>query len=136
MIIKTLSDTDSYAHELATRLTVGSVVSLSGPLGVGKTSLIKALCKELGVEQEVTSPSFVLMNRYQGRVPIFHFDLYRLEEMEEVYELGLQECMEQGVCFIEWPELVEDLLPAEAIRLKMNFKKENVRQINEEIDAK
>ncbi len=132
MISKNLSDISSYAHELASRLTVGTVVSFSGPLGVGKTSLIKALCKELGVEQEVTSPSYVLMNHYQGRVPIFHFDLYRLEEKEEVYELGLQECMEQGVCFIEWPELVEDLLPAEAIRLKMKFKKENIRQINEE----
>ena len=132
MILKTPADSSAYARDLAGKLSVGSVVTFKGPLGVGKTFLIKALCKELGVSEDVTSPSYVLMNCYSGRVPIFHFDLYRLQEVEEVYELGLQECMEQGVCLIEWPELVEELLPQEAIRLKMNFTKDNIREINEE----
>ena len=99
---------------------------------MGKTFLIKALCKQLGVVDEVTSPSYVLLNCYEGKVPIFHFDLYRLQEVEEVYELGLPECIEQGVCLIEWPELVEPMLPKDAIRLKMSFSQENLRQIEED----
>ncbi len=132
MMIKTPADSVAYANQLAKKLSVGSVVTFTGPLGVGKTFLIKALCKALGVSAPVTSPSYVLMNCYQGRLPIFHFDLYRLQEVEEVYELGLQECMEQGVCLIEWPELASDLLPEGAIRLSLSFKKENIREINEE----
>ncbi len=132
MISKTPADSVRFAQKLAERLTVGSVVTFSGPLGVGKTFVIKALCKELGVSSEVTSPSYVLMNSYQGRVPIFHFDLYRLQDVEEVYELGLHECIEQGVCLIEWSELVEELLPRDTIKIKMSFKEDNIRQINEE----
>ncbi len=132
MIIKTPGDSIAYAKKLASRLTVGSVVCFEGPLGVGKTFLIKALCKQLGVVDEVTSPSYVLLNCYEGKVPIFHFDLYRLQEVEEVYELGLPECIEQGVCLIEWPELVEPMLPKDAIRLKMSFSQENLRQIEED----
>ncbi len=133
MIIRSKKDSTNYARALADRLAVGSVVTFDGPLGVGKTFLIKELCKRLGVTEEITSPSYVLMNCYQGRVPIFHLDLYRLQEVEELYELGLDECFQQGICLIEWSKLAEDLLPAGTIRVKMKFLEDNTRELNEEI---
>ncbi len=132
MIIRSKRDSQNYARNLADRLVVGSVVTFDGPLGVGKTFLIKELCKNLGVSEEITSPSYVLMNCYQGRVPIFHLDLYRLQEVDELYELGLDECFEQGICFIEWSKIAESLLPAGTIRVKMKFLEDNTRELNEE----
>lgn len=92
-----------------------------GKMGAGKTTFIKALCEALGVEDPVTSPTFALVNEYRSATTgelIYHFDFYRIEKLEEVYDMGYEDYFYSGaLCFIEWPELVEDLLPGDAVRV-------------------
>ena len=109
-----------FGIRFASLLTEGSVVALYGDLGSGKTTCIRGLCRGLGVEQVVTSPTFTLINEYRGRLPVYHFDFYRLESPEELWDLGLEEYFYgDGVCFIEWPEIVRDLLPADRIEIHL-----------------
>lgn len=92
-----------------------------GKMGAGKTTFIKALCEALGVEDPVTSPTFALVNEYRSATTgelIYHFDFYRIKKLEEVYDMGYEDYFYSGaLCFIEWPELVEDLLPGDAVRV-------------------
>ena len=92
-----------------------------GKMGAGKTTFIKALCEALGVEDPVTSPTFALVNEYRSATTgelIYHFDFYRIKKLEEVYDMGYEDYFYSGaICFIEWPELVEDLLPGDAVRV-------------------
>lgn len=92
-----------------------------GKMGAGKTTFIKALCEALGVEDPVTSPTFALVNEYRSATTgelIYHFDFYRIMKLEEVYDMGYEDYFYSGaLCFIEWPELVEDLLPGDAVRV-------------------
>lgn len=92
-----------------------------GKMGAGKTTFIKALCEALGVEDPVTSPTFALVNEYRSATTgelIYHFDFYRIKKLEEVYDMGYEDYFYSGaLCLIEWPELVEDLLPGDAVRV-------------------
>ena len=97
-----------------------AVITLVGSLGAGKTTLTKGICAGLGVKQPVTSPSFTLINEYKGRLPIFHFDFYRLHDQNEAYEIGWEEYIYgPGVCIIEWADKVLSLLPGKRIDIKM-----------------
>ena len=97
---------------LAEYLEKGQVVTFEGNLGSGKTTLIKGICQGLGIEEPVTSPTFTLVNEYQGRLPVYHFDFYRIDDAGELLDLGLEEYFYgQGVCLIEWPEQVQAWLP-------------------------
>ena len=93
-------------------------------MGAGKTTFIKALCEELGVEDPVTSPTFALVNEYRSATTaelIYHFDFYRIKKLEEVYDLGYEDYFYSGaLCLIEWPELVENLLPGDAVRVRID----------------
>lgn len=96
------------------------VVAFYGKMGVGKTTFIKALCEEMGVDDVVTSPTFALVNEYTNGhgEPIYHFDFYRIKKLEEVYDMGYEDYFYSGnLCLIEWPELIEDLLPDDATRI-------------------
>jgi len=97
-----------------------TVVAFYGELGAGKTTLIQALCRHLGVKQEVTSPTFAIVNEYSGsdsRI-IYHFDFYRLDNPEEVLDIGFEDYISSGdLCLMEWPEKIESYLPPETIRL-------------------
>jgi tRNA threonylcarbamoyladenosine biosynthesis protein TsaE len=108
------------------------VVAFSGELGAGKTTLIQALCQELGVEREVTSPTFALVNEYFNAAgeSIFHFDLYRIEEEAELYDLGYEEYFYSGnFCFIEWPEKADRLIPERAVRARIGVLKDGQREL-------
>lgn len=100
----------------------GNVIAFYGKMGVGKTTFIKALCEALGVDDVVTSPTFAIVNEYndgQGD-PIYHFDFYRIKKLEEVYDMGYEDYFYSGYpCLIEWPELIEDLLPDDATRVSI-----------------
>lgn len=113
------SETEVLAGALAAALEPGTVVALIGNLGAGKTRLVRALCEALGVDRhEVGSPTFVLVHEYEGRLPIYHFDTYRLEQPSEFLKLGADEYMSSdGVCLIEWADRVESLLPADHLRI-------------------
>ena len=98
-----------------------SVFAFYGKMGAGKTTFIKAVCEELGVEDVITSPTFAIVNEYRSDTTgelIYHFDFYRIKKIEEVYDMGYEDYFYSGaLCFIEWPELIEELLPEEAVKV-------------------
>ncbi|MDD6862563.1 MAG: tRNA (adenosine(37)-N6)-threonylcarbamoyltransferase complex ATPase subunit type 1 TsaE [Prevotella sp.] len=98
-----------------------TVFAFYGKMGAGKTTFIKAVCEELGVEDVITSPTFAIVNEYRSDTTgelIYHFDFYRIKKSEEVYDMGYEDYFYSGaLCFIEWPELIEELLPEEAVKV-------------------
>lgn len=114
-------DTDRLGQALAAAVLPGLVVSLVGNLGAGKTRLVRSVAAALDVDPlSVASPTFVLIHEYEGRLPVFHFDVYRLRNVEEFLELGAEELMSlDGVCFIEWAERVASALPKDHLRIEI-----------------
>mgnify|MGYP003437534403 FL=1 len=98
-----------------------TVFAFYGKMGAGKTTFIKAVCEELGVEDVITSPTFAIVNEYRSDTTgelIYHFDFYRIKKIEEVYDMGYEDYFYSGaLCFIEWPDLIEELLPEEAVKV-------------------
>jgi tRNA threonylcarbamoyladenosine biosynthesis protein TsaE len=123
-------ETKELGRTLAKGLKAGSVVALSGPLGSGKTVLVQGICSGLGVAELVTSPSFVIINEYPGKIKVYHFDLYRLENMEEFAKLGYEEYFYgNGITLIEWAEKINTFLPRERMEINLEILSENERRI-------
>lgn len=116
-VSKSLEDTSNFAKTLSKRLKVGDVVTLTGDLGAGKTTFVKYLVQALGSKDDVTSPSFTIINEYQGNTKIYHMDMYRLETLDEAMMTGFLDCVnaKDGICLIEWPQIVESVLPKNKI---------------------
>ncbi len=107
-------ETVRLGEQFSARLRKGDVVALYGELGSGKTRFVQGVCKGLDVREYVTSPTFTIINEYDGRMKVFHLDFYRIESLEEVFDLGFEECCDMdGVCLIEWAEVAHKLLPDE-----------------------
>ena len=126
-----LNDVDALAKELST-LICHSIILFDGSMGMGKTTLIKALCKQLNVIDTVSSPTFSLINEYKTRdgKSMYHFDCYRLETPEEAYDFGAEEYLDSGsICLIEWAEKIQPLLPQELHRVKLEYIDQNTRKI-------
>jgi len=126
-------DTERFGSALATLLRPRDVVGLCGDLGAGKTFLARAIARGLGVPEEipVTSPSFTLIKEYDGRMPIYHMDLYRLGSRAELYDLGLWEYYDgDGVCLVEWSDRFEELWPASALVLSIALGQGERRTVN------
>ena len=121
------------AEKVAKRIREGTVVCLEGNLGAGKTLFVQSMAKTLGVQSEVTSPTFNLMNIYEGFCPIVHFDLYRIQTEEELEEIGFYEYTDfpEGIVLIEWGEKFTDALPDDYVRIEIERLKEtrNMRRI-------
>jgi len=115
--LDSLEKTCQLAGKIASQVNIGDVIALSGELGAGKTYFTQCFCKHLGVSEYVSSPSYILLNEYLGRFPIAHFDLYRLDSLDEVLETGLPDFIEQRITVIEWYEVARDLLPKNTIFL-------------------
>lgn len=111
------------ASEIASNLSVGDVLCLYGTLGAGKTTLTQFLVEALGGNvNEVTSPTFNILHIYDTtNGPVWHFDLYRLEEQKEVYELGIEDAFQNAITIIEWPEIVEGILPKHSIKVQLDL---------------
>ena len=106
------ADTEAFGERLAKLLRPGDVVAYTGALGMGKTALTRGLARGLGCRGRVTSPTFTIVNEYDGDVPLFHFDLYRLGSSDELYDIGWDDYLDRGgVCAVEWSERVADALP-------------------------
>ena len=107
------------------------VFAFYGSMGAGKTTFIKAICEELGVEDVVTSPTFAIVNEYEGECPIYHFDFYRIKKLEEVYDMGYEDYFYgNGLCFIEWPEMMEELLPEGTIKVQIKENADGTRTVS------
>ena len=126
-------DTSRIAAEIADTFKGGEFVAMYGDLGAGKTAFVQGVAKALGIDRAVTSPTFTIVNEYEGRLKLYHFDVYRIEEIEEMYAIGYDEYISSGgVCIVEWAELIEDLFPDEYIKitiLKDTKKDYDYRQI-------
>lgn len=130
VFLRSLSDTCQLGRRLADGLAVGDAVALEGDLGAGKTTLARAMLRALGVDGEIPSPSFALVQEYEtARLSVFHFDLYRIESISDVDELGLEEALEKGAAIIEWPERAQARLPLDVLRIRMEIVGETARSV-------
>lgn len=119
-------DTIELGKKIASKLKKGDVIVLTGELGSGKTKLTEGILTYFGLEKEISSPTFTIVNEYNTEnLNIYHFDVYRLEEMEEFTAIGGEEYFEKGACIIEWGEMIEELLPKEYIQIKFSKKIDN-----------
>ena len=115
--------TREIGSKLGELLTPKSVICLIGDLGAGKTTMTQSLARALGVDDYITSPTFTIVNQYEGKMPLYHFDVYRIGSSEEMYDIGFDEYIDgEGVCIIEWANLIEDILPDEYLYIEMNYK--------------
>jgi tRNA threonylcarbamoyladenosine biosynthesis protein TsaE len=131
IVLPDLAATHTLGRKLGMLLLPGSVVALVGPLGAGKTHLVRAIAEGLDIADGrlVTSPTFVLIQEYPGRLPIYHFDAYRLAGAEPFADLGVAEYLEgEGVCLIEWADRVEACLPEEYLRITLRISGETARE--------
>lgn len=125
-------ETIALGVDFAKRLSPGSIVALFGELGTGKTRFIKGICRGLGVHEHVASPTFTIVNEYNGTgIKVYHFDFYRMKSVLELQEIGFDEYLEDdGVCLIEWADRVQDFLPQHRYDVHMTLgNEENVREI-------
>ena len=134
--IQSLEHIHEAAREFIAAMGDNTVFALYGKMGAGKTTFIKALCQELGVEDVVTSPTFAVINEYRSDIAgelIYHFVFYRIKKLEEVYDMGYEDYFYSGaLCFIEWPELVEELLPGNTIKVTIEELEDGSRKLTME----
>ncbi len=123
-ISKNEEDTIDFASDFAKDLKIGDIIILSGELGSGKTKFTQGVLRHFGLENEISSPTFTIVNEYNStNINIYHFDLYRLSDIDEFYAIGGEEYLANGVCIFEWGEMLEDILKKNYT--KITFKKSN-----------
>ncbi len=130
IIIRDKRHLHSAAKELLHHTGQNKILAFYGAMGSGKTTIIKSVCDALGAVDIVTSPTFTLVNEYKTSTgeSLFHFDFYRIRKTEEVFDFGIEEYLASGsYCFMEWPELIEDILPAQTIRIRIEVNDEEHR---------
>lgn len=131
LTIRSLDAIRETAHEFVANMGQASVFAFYGKMGAGKTTFVKAICEELGVEDVITSPTFAIVNEYQSTKtggPIYHFDFYRIKKLDEVYDMGYEDYFYSGApCFLEWPELIEEILPNDAVKVTITEQEDGTR---------
>ena len=138
IVIKNLDEIEEKAKDFILSIGPARVLAFYGKMGAGKTTFIKAICRVLGVSEPVTSPTFAIVNEYASSpagglkgAPIYHFDFYRIKRLEEAYDMGLEDYLYSGhFCLIEWPELIEDLLPDDALRVAITAESDGTRLVS------
>ena len=121
-------DTFDFAFDFASRVNGNQVVCLNGELGAGKTVFVKGFCKFFEID-EISSPTFTLVNEYDGSKPVFHFDVYRLSDEDEFFAIGGDEYFDKGICIIEWSDVIKDVIPDNAIDVRIEKIDDDTRRI-------
>ena len=130
--INSLDEMGKAAQEFVAAMGDRTVFAFYGKMGAGKTTFIKAVCEELGVEDVINSPTFAIVNEYVdgNGEPVYHFDFYRIKKEQEVLDIGYEDYVYSGhVCFMEWPELIENLLPDDAVKVTIEEEKDGSRKV-------
>jgi tRNA threonylcarbamoyladenosine biosynthesis protein TsaE len=132
--IQDLQHINEAARDFIAQMGQHTVFAFYGKMGAGKTTFVKAVCEQLGVEDVITSPTFAIVNEYRSETTaevIYHFDFYRIKKLEEVYDMGYEDYFYSGaLCFIEWPELIEELLPDDAVRITISEQPDGSRTVS------
>lgn len=130
LISNSPQETQTMAKKLASLIDEGDIVSLTGDLGAGKTCFVQGFAQALGIGSTIISPTFNLIREYSGRIPLFHFDVYRLKTAQELVELGYEEYFfGKGVCVIEWGNKISELLPPDYLEIEFRREGEHTRQL-------
>ena len=131
IIIKSPETIRESAKAFVEAMGDSTIFAFYGSMGAGMTTFIKAICEEMGVEDVITSPTFAIVNEYRSATSgelIYHFDFYRIKKQEEVYDMGYEDYIESGaVCFMEWPELIEELLPEDVVKVSIKQQEDGSR---------
>ena len=131
--IESLDGIRAAAKEFVANIGDATVFAFYGSMGAGKTTFIKAVCEELGVSDVISSPTFAIVNEYRSATTdelIYHFDFYRIKKLDEVYDMGYEDYIYSGaLCFIEWPELIEELLPTDAVKVNITVGEDGCRKV-------
>lgn len=135
-ISKCEEDTIDFASKFASKLTNNDIIVLSGELGSGKTKFVQGVLKYFGLENQISSPTFTIVNEYHTKeINIYHFDVYRLHDIDEFYGIGGEEYFEKGICLIEWGEMLESILPPDYIKITFQKNNENEEYRELQIEA-
>ena len=131
--IESLEKIQEAAKNFVANMGDNTVFAFYGKMGAGKTTFVKAICEELGVEDTITSPTFAIVNEYRSDLAgelIYHFDFYRIKKLDEVYDMGYEDYFYSGaICFIEWPELIEELLPGNTVKVSIEELESGEREV-------
>lgn len=127
--INSLEELEKVAEAVIESLDGRTVVALDAPMGAGKTTLVSRIARYLGSEDDVTSPTFAIVNQYEGERTIYHFDMYRIDKIEEALDFGSEEYLSSGeLCLVEWPEKIEALLPEDTMVVKIEILSDTARR--------
>ena len=131
VIIRDETETKKFATDVAQTLKKGDVIALVGDLGTGKTTLSKYIAEALGITETITSPTFTIVQEYHsGRLPLYHFDVYRVDDIEEMYRIGYEEYFYgEGVCIVEWADIVEEIIPEDAKVIFIEYGKDEGERV-------
>ncbi|WAW14666.1 tRNA (adenosine(37)-N6)-threonylcarbamoyltransferase complex ATPase subunit type 1 TsaE [Peptostreptococcus equinus] len=123
IFLKNEDSTIKLGQKIAKLLFEGAILCLNGDLGAGKTCMTRSIAHSLGIEEDITSPTFTIINEYEeGRLKLYHFDVYRIGESVEMYDIGFEDYINSnGVCIIEWSNIIEDILPKERLELYISY---------------
>lgn len=135
ILIQDLDHIREAARQFISLIGDHTVFAFYGKMGAGKTTFVKAVCEELGVDDVITSPTFAIVNEYTTpSSPIYHFDFYRIKKLEEVYDMGYEDYFYSGnLCFIEWPELIEEVLPDDAVKVTITENSDGSRTVSAQL---
>ncbi|MCI5898280.1 MAG: tRNA (adenosine(37)-N6)-threonylcarbamoyltransferase complex ATPase subunit type 1 TsaE [Anaerovoracaceae bacterium] len=131
IVMQNAEETEAFGLALAKRLKAGDIIAMTGNLGAGKTTLTKSIAAGLGIEEMVNSPTFTIVQEYRGgRLPLYHFDVYRVSDPDELFEIGYEDYFfGDGVCVVEWANQIEELMPEYTIWIDISYGKQEEERI-------